>query len=308
MEELVGHGWEVTALVRPTSDTRRLQELGVHRHSADLSDAGSYCAAVGGADTVFHLAAVTAARTEEEYRSANELGTRAVVNALREADPKPKRLVYLSSYAAAGPATDGRPRRHDSPPDPLTAYGRTKLAGEQISHQAREAGIDVVVIRAPAVYGPGDRDLLTYFRLVRLGIAPQPAGAEQRLHLVFGPDLAHALRRASSVEPGTYAIADGIEHRWSDIVRTIATALNRRPLSIPLPPAFVRTAAHITETVGRWTGRPVAFNREKAEEMLAPAWICDLSGMDLLLPASDTTPLDVGIDRTVRWYLRQGWL
>src|SRR5690606_12363300 len=99
----------VTALVRPTSDTRRLQELGVHRHSADLSDAGSHCAAVGGADTVFHLAAVTAARTEEEYRSANELGTRAVVNALREADPKPKRLVYLSSYAAAGPATDGRP-------------------------------------------------------------------------------------------------------------------------------------------------------------------------------------------------------
>jgi hypothetical protein len=55
-------------------------------------------------------------------------------------------------------------------------------------------------------------------------------------------------------------------------------------------------------------GRSAVFNREKAEEMLAPAWVCELAGSEALLPPEDATPLSDGIAETVRWYKRQGWL
>ncbi|MEX2582690.1 MAG: NAD-dependent epimerase/dehydratase family protein [Gemmatimonadota bacterium] len=308
VDRLTEHGWLVRALVRPTSDVRHLEGLGVDLVRSDLRDRESIGRAVAGVDTVFHLAAVTAARSEEQYEEANSAGTGAVVEAIRNAKPAPRRLVYLSSYAAAGPTTGNRPRRCDDVAAPLTAYGRTKLAGEVLAREAEVDGVQVLVVRAPAVYGPGDRALLPYFRLVRWHLAPVPGGGERRLHLIFAPDLADALRRGADAKTGTFAVADPVEHLWSDVVDRIAAALHRRPLRIRLSAPLVRAAAAATESFGRLAGRAVAFNREKAEEMLAPAWTCDLSDSEALLPPERATPLAVGIERTVRWYIRQGWL
>jgi hypothetical protein len=84
--------------------------------------------------------------------------------------------------------------------------------------------------------------------------------------------------------------------------------MDRRPFRISLPAPLVRTAAGITQAAGSLAGRAVPFNREKAEEMLASAWICDLSGSEAILPPEQATPLREGISRTVRWYTRRGWL
>jgi dihydroflavonol-4-reductase len=308
VHQLTHHGWRVRALVRRTSDTAHLRRDGVEIVYGDLLDPASLAGQTDGSDTVFHLAALTSARTEQEYEAANAGGTRAVVQAILGADRAPRRLVYLSSYAAVGSATERGPRSMEEPPAPLTAYGRTKLEGERIAGEAEDAGVELVVVRAPAVYGPGDRALLPFFRLVRWGLGPRPAGAERRLHLVFAPDLALALRRAADAEPGTYAVAEPVEHRWEEIVGVIGAILNRRPLALPLPPFIVRTAARVAESFGRVAGTSVPFNREKAEEMLALAWTCDLAGSEALLPPERATPLEVGIRETVRWYLRQGWL
>jgi nucleoside-diphosphate-sugar epimerase len=301
-------GWELGALVRPTSDTRALEELGVTLWRGDLGDRDVLRRASGEVEVVFHLAAVTAARDDEGYRRANVEGTRTLVEAFAEADPQPRRLVYLSSYAACGPAHPDRPRRMDEPPAPLTAYGRTKLAGEEVVRSLDERGAEVVVVRAPAVYGPGDRALLPYFRLIRWGVAPVPNGGESRLHLIYVGDLARALEGAADAGQGVYAAASPGVHRWSDVVGTIASVMDRRPFRISLPAPLVRTAAGITQAAGSLAGRAVPFNREKAEEMLASAWICDLSGSEAILPPEQATPLREGISRTVRWYTRRGWL
>jgi nucleoside-diphosphate-sugar epimerase len=308
VDHLSEHGWRVRALVRPGRDVRELLERGVELVQGDLTDSTAIAAGVDGADTVYHLAAVTAATTEVEYERANIDGARRVVEAVRAAAPAPRRVVYLSSYAAAGPAAFDVPRPRDAPPAPLTAYGRTKLAGEAVIREAEGEGVQVLVVRAPAVYGPGDRALLPYFRLVRWNLAPVPGGGERRLHLLFAPDLAGALRRGADSESGTFAVADPVVHRWSEVVDEIATALGRRPLRIRIPAPLVRSAAVATESAARLAGRAVAFNREKAEEMLASAWVCELSGSEELLPFDRATPLAEGLKRTVRWYIRQGWL
>lgn len=303
VRRLAAAGWQVRALVRATSDTRALDAAGAEHVVGDLDAVDAIRDAADGADTVFHLAALTIARGEEPFVRANAQGTRNVVRGVLSAPNRPRRLVYLSSYAACGPARNGRPRGTDETPEPLTAYGRTKLQGEAAVRQAERDGIETAILRAPPVYGPGDQALLPYFRLVKRRLAPAPAGG-LRTHMVYVEDLAAALARAADAPPGVYAVAEPVEHPWDAVVSNIAAAMGTRPVRVPLPPALVRGAG----TVAGWFGGLGVFNREKAEEMLAPAWLCDLAGLDALLPPGTATPLAVGIARTARWYQEHGWV
>ena len=313
-ERLVAEEWEVRALVRPTSDVALLERLGVERVVGDLGDEDAIRRAASGCGVVFHLAAVTAARDEAGYQRANVEGTRRVAEAVLAAEPRPERLVYLSSYAACGPAQNGRARTLAETPAPLTAYGRTKLQGEEIVRELGEQGIEVVILRAPAVYGPRDRAQLPLFRFAKWGIAPTPPGPRngaRRLQVIYAPDLARALARAGDAEiiaPGTYPVAESDAHTWDGIVRALSQATGRKVRRISLPAPLVRSAAAVTEAVGRLGGGAVAFNREKADEMLADAWVCDLGPSTALLSSSEATPLAEGMAATVHWYSRQGWL
>ncbi len=308
VERLISGGWEVRALVRPTSDTGHLRGLGVELEEGDLSDPESVRRGGAGAEVVYHLAAATFARSAQAFERANAQGTRRLVEGIAAAEPRPRRLVYLSSYAACGPSLPGRPRSLEDPPAPLTAYGRTKLAGEAEVRELEGRGVEVVVVRAPTVYGPRDRALLSYFRLVRWGLAPSPEGGAERLHVIYAPDLARALERAADAPAGTFAVAEPRVHSWGELVDAIAGPLRRRPVRVGLPAPLVRAAAGASQLAGSLVGRAVPFNREKAEEMLAPAWVCELAGSEALLPAADATPLAVGMADTVSWYKRQGWL
>lgn len=303
VRRLAAAGWRVRALVRATSDTRLLDEVGAERVVGDLDAADAIREGASGADTVFHLAALTIARGEEPFVRANAQGTRNVVRGVLSAAQRPRRLVYLSSYAACGPSRHGRPRATDETPEPLTAYGRTKLQGEAAVREAERDGVQAVILRAPPVYGPGDQALLPYFRLVKRRLAPAPAGG-LRTHMVYVEDLAGAIQAAADAPPGTYAVAEPVEHAWHTVVDHIAAAMGTKPVRVPLPPALVRGAG----TVAGWFGGLGVFNREKAEEMLAPSWLCDLNGLDALLPPGTATPLAEGIARTARWYQEHGWV
>lgn len=305
---LAEEGWRVRALVRPTSDTARLRALGAELVPGGLDSPEAIAAAADGADTVFHLAGATTAPSEAAFARVNVEGTRNLVSGVLAAARRPRRVVYASSYAACGPAPDGRPRTAADPPAPLTAYGRTKLAGEHELAAAQRAGVEVVVLRVPAVYGPGDRAFLPVFRLVNRHLATVPSGPDRRAHLVFVSDLARAFVRAADAAPGTYAVAEPVAHRFSELIGSIAAALGKRPLRVPVPARLLRAAGSAAERWGHLLGGAGVFSREKAEEMLAEAWVCDLTGSERILPPGEATPLDRGMAETARWYRTQGWL
>jgi nucleoside-diphosphate-sugar epimerase len=305
---LSGEGLEVRALVRPTSDLTHLRKLAAETIVGDLRDRDHLKVAARGADVVLHLAALTRARSEEEFRAVNEEGTRCLLNAARESGSC-RRFIYISSLAAAGPAIDGRPVTAEDTPHPLTAYGRSKLAGENACLDAA-TDLEVVILRPPAVYGPRDRDLLGFFRLARLGIRPVPTGPVRKIQMVHALDLARAMvaSLAASGARGVYHVAEPLEYGWEEIMDLMARAVGKQGVKVPLPSSLLRAAGITSGALGRLLDKPQIFDGDKVRELLAPGWLCETDRARTDLGFTAEIGLANGLSQTAEWYRDNGWL
>jgi nucleoside-diphosphate-sugar epimerase len=314
VERLSAEGRRIRALLRPNRASDALCHAGAEIVVGDLSDPDALDRAVDGVEAVIHLAAVKHATRPEAYARVNADGCQRLADAIRRTRrDRPMRVVYLSSYAAAGPSASGRARVITDAARPISHYGRSKLRGEQWMAGLERDGISVIMVRAPVVYGPGDRDLLPLFRVVRRGWAPLPAGDERQIDLIFAADLARVLARAAStrdepVPTGTYAVADPTRYSWPAALKAMGDALGSRPRLVRVPVPLFKLAGALSEAGGRLAGRAVPLNRDKAREMVASGWVCDVSGSECLLPADEVTALSAGMRQTVKWYRDQRWL
>ncbi|HVN65247.1 MAG TPA: SDR family oxidoreductase [Methanomicrobiales archaeon] len=110
-----------------------------------------------GADCVFHLAAIVSVpRSMADPLGVNEVnttGTLAVLEASRQAGVK--KLVFSSSSAVYGDSP-GSPKTEQTPPEPLSPYAASKLAGEYFCEVYRRSfGLPTASLRYFKVYGPG---------------------------------------------------------------------------------------------------------------------------------------------------------
>jgi nucleoside-diphosphate-sugar epimerase len=309
VEAIAGRATHLRALTRTTSRREKLEQHGIESVLGSLEDAESVRRAVEGADVVVHMAAALRAANEADFARVNQQGTEAVVEAIRNARKPPRRLVYLSSLAAVGPARDGRPVGPKDEPAPLTAYGRTKLAGERICRRV-PPDTEVVILRATVVYGPGDRDLYDFFRLAKRGFLPVPTGPVRPLQLLHAADLARAvvLAATGNGKPGVYHIAEPRAHSWAEVVTLVGRAVGREGHLVPVPAPLISVAGAISEAFSRLTGRPSIFSRDKARELLAPGWLCETDGAKRGLGFEAQIALEPGLSSTAEWYRAQGWL
>lgn len=271
-----------------------------------LEDVESLRRALGDASVVLHLAAATRALSAEEFLRVNATGTERLLDAMEGGGGR-RRIVYLSSLAAVGP-TRGRPVRPDDEPRPLTPYGRSKLEGERAA--LTRDGIDSVVLRPPAVYGPRDRDLLTFFRMARWRVLPTAGQPDRPMQLVYAADLAKAILAAAEpgAATGVFHIAEPTTYPWSAVIRMVGSAVGRRTAVVRIPDVVVKAAAAVSEAVARLGGRAVIFDRAKARELLAPGWTCETESARLGLGFEASTSLAVGLKETAQWYRAYGWL
>jgi len=298
----------IRALVRDLTRAAPLAAKGVELVQGTLETANRIPGLVDGVDAIVHLAAATRAASEQAFERANALGTGALLEAARAARPR-TRFVYLSSLAAVGPARNGRPVTADDEPMPLTAYGRTKLAGERLVAQA--AGpLEVAILRAPAVYGPGERDLYEFFVMAARGILPVPTGPARPLQMVHVTDLARALALCATGKPvrGVYHIAEPQAYLWEQVGRLVARAVGKRARVVRIPGAAIAAAGAVSEWVGKIRGQPAIFSRDKARELLAPGWLCETETAHRDFGFVAQIPLEQGLAETADWYRANGWL
>jgi 2-alkyl-3-oxoalkanoate reductase len=305
-EALRRHGVELTALARSPAKAAALAPLGVRVVAGDLHDQPALERACEGQDIVYHVAGLVAARTEADFLAANRDGTRNVVGAAERAGAG--RLVMVSSMAAAGPAVRGRPLRGDEPPRPVTAYGRSKLAAEQV---VRASSLAWTILRPPLVYGPRDQEVLKVFRLARLGFAPVLGDGSQELSAVYAADLAEALIAAGTSTAAarrTYYPCHPEVFTGTAMARAVGRVMGRSPALIRVPAPIGRGVLRITEAAARLVGRTTILTADKANEFFQPAWTGDPGPLTTDSGWHAARDLTTGLEETYRWYRAAGWL
>jgi nucleoside-diphosphate-sugar epimerase len=222
-----------------------------------------------------------------------------------------KRIVYVSSIAAHGASKSGRPRPVDAPPRPVTAYGRSKLAGELLARRS-SLGKRTVIFRPPAIYGPRDPALLPFFQLARYRVIPMLAGGKNRVSMVYATDIARAIYLAATAEANIggeiYCPEDGAVHTWLGMLAAIEKASGKKMIRLPTPRIFYDGAAIIAEAASAVSRRPVIFTRDKVREMAQHAWVCSSAGLQKDLGWKAEVGITEGARLTYDWYKEAGWL
>jgi 2-alkyl-3-oxoalkanoate reductase len=305
-EALRRRGEEVTALARSPAKAAALAPLGVRVVSGTLHDRAALKQAMEGQDVVYHVAGVTAARSEADFLVANRDGTRNVLEAAEQAGTP--RVVFVSSMAAAGPTIRGRPVRGDELPRPVTAYGRSKLAAEQA---VTASPVAWSIVRPPLVYGPRDQEVLKVFRLARLGIAPVLGDGTQELSAVHGADLAEALiavGTSTAAVRRTYYACHPEVFTGAEMARAVGQAMGKSPAVLRVPATIGRGVLMLTEAAARLAGQTTILTADKANEFFQPAWTGDPSPLTRDTGWRAARDLRTGLLETYQWYRTAGWL
>jgi len=304
---LQARGDRVTCLVRSPAKAAALGWRAVRIVRGDLDAADALREGCADAEVVYHLAGRIAARNLSEFMAANRDGTASVLEAAAAA-PRPPRVVYVSSIAAAGPSRPGQPIDERRPPAPVTDYGRSKLAGELV---VRTGGVPWTTVRPPVVYGEWDRELLRVFAAARRGVAPVFRDGSQELSVVYAGDLAHGLIAAgvtAAAVGNTYFAAHPAATTSRQLVMAIGRALGRAVRIVPIPGPVARGLLWVIGSLVHLTGRATVLSADKANEFLAPAWTCRPDALTRDTGWRAETALEAGLQRTAEWYRSHGWL
>jgi nucleoside-diphosphate-sugar epimerase len=295
-------GWRVTGVVRP--DSPKPTPHGVERAYAAL-DAGQLASACAGCSVIVHGAALVRAANARDLDAVNVDGTRAAVEAANRIGA---RFVMISSQAAAGPGTVPHPRREDDASQPITPYGRSKLAAEQIVRDA--ARVPWTILRPSAVYGPRDRGFLPVFRLASKGLFLRVGSRDTAYTITHVSDVVRAIVLASA-SGRAMGRALFIGHSVPVAERTMLEDLARvfglrcRPVKVPSP--ALQAAAAIGELAWRF-GREPVIDRARYAELRAGGFVCAVDqARDALDFVADVT-LSEGLAQTAAWYRDNGWL
>jgi nucleoside-diphosphate-sugar epimerase len=289
-------GFRVRVLCRRPDPA--LGESGAEIVLGALEDPESLERLIDGAEAVVHAAGVVRARRRREFDAVNRKGTANLVAALVSSG-RLRRLILVSSLAAREPA--------------LSAYARSKRMAEQEVETRRSELLDFCILRAPAVYGPGDRATLPVFRQLARGLLLVPAPSDARFSLLFVEDLAELVERLVQAprwggvilepddgRPGGYA--------WRDLAAIARRALGRPVRTVFLPAPLVWPAAGLCEAFSTAFGQAATLGLGKLRELRHRDWVCRAVEFVALDGWTLRTQFEDGFACTLAWYKENGWL
>ena len=297
---------EVRCLVRTTD--KWLSGLNFKRVKGDLQDLSALGKGLEGADVLFHIAAIVKAPTRKEFIHAN---VDATENLLRIAQKKGvKNLVILSSLAAAGPS-NGSPKTEGEPMNPVSMYGESKKEMEERIKKVVGEHDSIKVLRPPAVYGPREDQIFSFFQAFSKGICPIVGdGNNPRVSMVYVGDLVKGIMQAAEKkETGihTYFISGEGTHSWNEIRSVTSKVMGKKAIPLKIKPKLVKKAAAIIENVASLFGKYPVINKEKANELILE-WTCTSEKAQKELDYQPEVSLAEGISRTIHWYKMHNWL
>lgn len=312
--ELLKRNYKVVCLIRRSSDLKLLSGLNVSYLYGSIDDKSSLIGVFRSFKTDFpeyivHCAGVLKGRTREDFFSINAGGTKNLVEVCLPYKEKIKRFVYISSLAASGPATMENPRREKDTPNAISYYGQSKLAGEE-ELQKFSYEMPITILRPTAVYGPGDRGIYTYFKLINIGIMPNVGNMDMEISVIFVEDLVRSIlfvMEKKEAEGEIYFVSDETVYKLKEILKEIKKALNKKTFSLIIPDFMLFIVAVISEFIAGSLGKATFLNRQKYLEIQQKGWVCSTDKLKQL-GFKQEYDLKRGVEETVKWYREKGWL
>ena len=263
IDELLAHGYEVTALVR-TMDRARTLPRGLQLASGDVTRRESMRFGMRGADVVFHVAAWYTVgirpQDRERMRRINVEGTRETLELAAELGvPK---IVYTSTVAVFGD-THGQLVDETYKANGLhfeSEYERTKyLAHYEVAVPLQQRGAPVVIVCPGMIYGPGDTSqLLTVHRLYARRRLPVMIGGESAVTWAHVDDIAAGHRLAAEKgKPGETYVLAGPALTYKEFFNAGERATGLPAPRLWLPSSLARTMARVLRQVSPGTAEMV---------------------------------------------------
>ena len=278
-------GHSVAALTRRDQEPRE----GLDWVAGSLDDREALRRLVDGADAIIHVAGAISAPNATAFEKGNVEGTLAMLAAATAGGVH--RFIHVSSLAAREPK--------------LSLYGASKARAEELVHSS---GLEWVIVRPPAVYGPGDKETLELFRMAKLGLMLMPPRG--RVSVIHADDLARLmLALAGPAVPSNILVEadDGKPGGWThrEFARALAAAVGTRPAILSSPGIVLRAAAHLDQW---WRGEKAKLTIDRAAYFSHRNWVVEPKRAcppQIWKPAIDTLQ---GLGDTASWYRSQGWL
>lgn len=217
VKRLIEHGEQVRALVRDEKRAGDMLGDQVELVKGDLLEPDSLPEAVEGVDAVVHCAAFFRGATDEQAHATNDLGTRHLTEASKNASVG--RFVFTSTGLVYGPKGGAQTGEEDSCA-PVDAYPVSKLAAEKMLLSMD--GLDVRVLRLPFVYGAGDPHINEVLPFMR------KFPADMRMSLGHHDDIAQAVVRMLHAKAPKHRIYNVVDDEDPDLA-TLFKAVGELP-------------------------------------------------------------------------------
>ncbi len=279
-------------------DPEQLRDMpgGAEVVAGSLQDEAAVGRLMRGASSVIHLAGAICGRNRQAFHSVNVDGAKVCARLARDAGVG--RFVHVSSLAAREPQ--------------LSDYAASKRASEA-AVQAEAGDMSWVIVRPPAVYGPGDRGTLPLISQLTKSKALVPANPAARMSLLYVSDLVNALVRLCMVrepEGSIHEMDDGTPggYNWSDLAGTASQVLGY-PVTVRfLPKQVVSAAAYGALAWTKISGQASVFGPGKVRELYHRDWVARMAPLHAHLDWSPQTGFADGFATTLEWYVKNGWL
>lgn len=295
---LVARGWQVRALARNPQRAAALPELAVPQVelvAGSLEEGASLGRLVAGVDAVVHCAGSVRGVDYADFARVNVTGLENMLASVLATTARSgglPRMLSLSSLAAREPQ--------------LSHYAASKREGERrlLAAADNNDALQWLALRPPAVYGPGDKELLPLFQAMQRGLAPVVGDRSGRFSMLYVDDLADAietwLSRGQGVS-GVFELHDGRKggYNWDELL-AIGAHLRAGPVrALPIPRWALLLFSHINVRLASLFGYAPMLSPGKVNELRHPDWVVDDAALRGALPWRPQIQFADGLRRTL---------
>lgn len=303
------HNCRVIAGVRKSADLSQLDGIPVEYRYGDITLPETLPSMVKDIDILVHNAGVVKVKKEKTFFDVNEGGTRSLLEAVANHCPSIQKVVYISSLAMMGPSVPGTPMTEDALPNPLTAYARSKMLGEKVALSYTDK-FNVLAVRPPGVYGPGDKEIFTFFQTVNRHIKPFIGDVSRRIQLVHVDDLCRGIYLAATSDTKSgqsYFVAEKNSYSMKELIGLLTLAAGTFAIGLPVPGPVFELIALISKLAFKTVGAVPMLTPEKADELLGN-WEVSTEKAKRDFGYESHIAFADGAKETYEWYRKEGWL